>query len=310
MSAEITLYIEGQSPRTMAAGTAFSIGRAPTNDLVLNESKVSRNHAMIRLQGDKLYYVLDLGSSNGTILNGRRVSIPCALKSGDEITIAGHRMIFNHHVVETPPAEQPATEDLRTQVEFTSATVSILVVDIRNFTPLSESLPPEYLSKMIGEWFKEVQGIIERNGGTINKFIGDAVMCYWTKTRTEGNPLYIMGALQSAVEMVDLAKAFHQRLSSDHPKYSFHIGCGINAGKAIMGNVGVDSLPDFTAVGDCVNVAFRVESLCKELQRPIIVTEEVAHIAVQTGDKFNFDDLGLHKLKGKTQEQRVFAIKI
>lgn len=304
MSAELTVQLEGHEPKIMPLGPIFSMGRGPNNDLVVNDGKASRNHAVIRLQGDNLYYVLDLGSSNGTFLNGRRVSIPTALKSGDEIQVANHKMIFANKNAEL--REDFLTgEGMRTQVDFTSETISILVVDIRNYTSLSENIPPECLSKMIGEWFKEVQVIIERNGGEIDKFIGDAVMAYWLKTRTEGDNQYVVGAIHSAIQMVEMAKTFHQRLSSNYPGFSFHIGCGINAGKAIFGNVGVDSRRDVTAVGDCVNVAFRIETLCKELKRPIILTLEVQKAVA---GQFQFEDMGMHKLKGKAQEQQIFSI--
>ncbi len=306
MSAEITLEVEGQPPRKLPVGPLFAMGRGLSNDLVVNDVKASRNHAVIRLQGDKTYYLLDLGSSNGTLLNGRRVTIPNALKSGDEILVGNHLMKFVDHANDGTGVQAGPVEEMRTQVDFSTETVSILVVDIRNYTPLSEKLPPEYLSKIVGEWFKEVQVIIDRNNGNIDKFIGDAVMAYWLKTRTEGNQNYVIGALKSAIEMVDLAAKFHERLSADYPDFAFRIGCGLNAGKAITGNVGVDARRDFTAVGDCVNVAFRIETLSKELKRSIILTEEVVKAA---GDQFQFEDLGSHKLKGKSLEQRVFTVK-
>lgn len=306
MSAELKLEIEGQPPRNLALGPLFSIGRGPQNDLVVNNGKASRNHAVIRLQGDKAYYLLDLGSSNGTLLNGRRVTIPSALKTGDEIFIADHRMTFVDHSVDEAGAQAGPVEEMRTQVDFSTQTVAILVVDIRNYTVLSEKLPPEYLARIVGEWFKDVQLVIDGNSGEINKFIGDAVMAYWSKARTEGNKDYVVGAIKSALQLVDLAAKFNDRLSADHPGYAFQIGCGINAGKAITGNVGVDAKPDFTAVGDCVNVAFRIETLSKELKKSIILTEDV--VKAVSGE-FTFEDLGSHKLKGKSQETRVFTVR-
>ena len=106
--------------------------------------------------------------------------------------------------------------------------------------------------------------------------------------------------------MLKTAESFHQQVSSQYPEFGFRVGCGINTGKAIRGNVGVQAKPDFTAVGDCVNVAFRLESLCKEVDRTIVVSQEMRKAA---GEDFQFEDLGLKKIKGKAQELHVFAVK-
>jgi adenylate cyclase len=303
MSADLAITVKGQESKIVSLGPLFSMGREPSNDLMVNDVKASRNHAVIRLQGDNLYYILDLGSSNGTLLNGRLVSIPRALKSGDEIQIANYRMVFTDKNASSEASEIP--EGLRTQVEMSHETISILVVDIRNYTPLSENLPAQYMAKIIGEWFKEVQMIIESHGGEIDKFIGDAVMAYWLKARTKGNNQYVVGPIQTAIEIVKLAEIFNQRLSAIYPEFGFRIGCGINAGLAMFGNVGVDSRRDVTVVGDCVNVAFRIETLCKQLERCIVLTDEVKNAA---DGQFEFEDLGLHKLKGKWEEQRIFSV--
>jgi adenylate cyclase len=308
MSAQVTLQIEGQPERVIPLGAIFSIGRGPGNDVVLPDGRASRNHAVIRLQGDHAYYLLDLGSSNGTMLNGRRVTIPCALKNGDVVQIASGTFRFES-IEEAPPAEAPvedATGDMRTEVAFSSETVSILVVDIRNYTGLSEALPAESLSRVVGRWFQQTQEIIERNGGSIDKFIGDAVMAFWLKARTEGDNRHVVGPIQTALEMVALAEGFNQEVVATSPALGFRVGCGINCGQAIMGNIGVDARRDFTAVGDSVNVAFRLEKLCKELKREIVLSEDLVKAA---GDAFTFEDLGPQKIRGKAQDLRVFSVK-
>jgi len=307
MSAEVTLQIEGQPPQTFPVGTLFSIGRGPGNHVVINDARASRNHAVIRLQADRVYCIQDLGSSNGTMLNGRRIITPAVLRSGDEVKVANGRLLFTQKTVPEQPLDETAIDEMRTQVEFTSETVSILVVDIRNYTGLSEGIPTEDLSKTIGKWFQEVGVAIEHNGGEIDKFIGDAVMAYWLKTSADGDRKYVLGPIKAAVDLVQLAKIFHQQLTSRYPEFGFHVGCGINSGRAIRGNVGVDTRPEFTWVGDCVNVAFRLESLCKELKKPIVLSEEVKNVA---GADFQFEDLGPQKVKGKSQDLRVYTVKI
>jgi adenylate cyclase len=308
MSARVTLQIEGQPERVIPLGAIFSIGRGPGNDLVLPDGRASRNHAVIRLQGEGAYYLLDLGSSNGTMLNGRRVTIPCALKNGDVIQVASGTLRFES--AEEPPPEAAAAEDgagdMRTEVAFTSETVSILVVDIRSYTAMSESLPAETLSRVVGRWFQQAQDVIERNGGSIDKFLGDAVMAFWLKARTEGDNAYAVGPIRAALELLELARQFHAEVAAESPSLGFRIGCGINCGQAIMGNIGVDARRDFTVTGDSVNVAFRLEKLCKDLKRVIVLSEEVQRAA---GGAFAFEDLGPQKVRGKAQDIRVYSVK-
>ncbi len=306
MSAELSIHIEGQTSRKVTPGPLFSIGRGAGNDLPLQDSRASRQHAVIRLQSDQTHYLIDLGSGNGTFLNGRRVTIPSALKSGDEIQVANCRIQFTDLSTESSILQRPSPDEMRTQLEFTTETISILVVDIRNYTGLSEAIPAEDLSRIIGGWFKDVGQIIEQNGGSIDKFIGDAVMAFWLKAKTEGNTNHVIGPLKSSREMVRLARSYHEKLVSQYPDFGFSIGCGINTGKAILGSVGVDSLRTFTAVGDSVNVAFRMESLCKELKHPIVLSEEVKNAA---GEEFEFEDLGPQRVKGKSHDLRVFTLK-
>jgi len=306
MSAELSIHIEGQTSQNVTLGPLFSIGRGNSNDLPIQDSRASRQHAVIRLQSDQVYYLIDFGSANGTWLNERRVTIPSALKSGDKIQVANCVIEFTDLSAAGAAASQPSPDEMRTQLEFTTETISILVVDIRNYTGLSEAIPAEDLSRIVGGWFKDVGQIIEQHGGSIDKFIGDAVMAIWLKAKTEGNMNHVTGPLRSAKEMVRLARTYHEKLVAQFPDFGFAIGCGINTGKAIMGNVGVDSRRDVTVVGDCVNVAFRIESLCRELKHPIILSDEVKNAA---GEEFDFEDLGSQRVKGKSHDLRVFALK-
>jgi adenylate cyclase len=305
MSAELLLKVEGQEPRKLTLGPVFSIGRGPGNDLVLQDTLASRTHVVIRLQSDKIYYLVDLGSSNGTLLNDRRVTIPLALKSGDRIQIGDSHMEFTtNDVAVAEPVEADDSEDMRTQVQLRTETISILVVDIRNYTSLSEMIPAEKFSRFVGKWFSRAEMIINQHGGQIDKYIGDAVMAIWKKATTKGDVSYVIGPLEAAHELVKVAEEFDKNndLSCEHPQFHFAVGCGVHTGKAILGNVG-----QYTAVGDSVNITFRIEALCKQLQRSIILSDEVKKTA---GTAFQYEDLGVQQVKGKSQGVHVFALKI
>ena len=296
----------GETLRKVPLVGAFTVGRGSASDLVLKDARVSRAHAMLRPLGRGNFFVLDLGSANGTFLNGRIVTAPVQLTDGDTIVVADCTMKFEapdqRPITAPAPADYDAT--METAVNVSTEAVSLLVVDIRNFTRLSELIPPKELPGFIGAWFRDAGAVIESHGGVIDKFIGDAVMAYWLGGGEKQNKKLATGPLDSALELIEAAKLYHGQLSARHPELGFAIGCGIHAGEAMFGNLGGSTRRDFTAIGDCVNVAFRLESLCKELQKPLIVSTEVRDLA---GDAYAFEDLGLQKLKGKSVETRAFT---
>jgi adenylate cyclase len=307
MGAELNILLPHQTSRRFPLGAMCTIGRDPGNDLVLDNVRVSRNHALIRLLGGNRYNLMDLGSANGTFLNGRLVSVPVELNPGDQIIVADCTLTFVPH---EPPGAGPFSQHTvdvttRTATDVLQETISILVMDVRDYTRLAESLPGVELSQFMGGWFREVGVFVDRHGGTIDKFIGDAVMAYWPRARARDDRRFAHGPLAAAVESVRLAQTFDDRLRAGHAGLRFAVGCGIHLGEVLFANVGQSARRDFTAMGDCVNVAFRIESLCKPLGRPILASREVKEIA---GDAFRFEDLGRQPVKGRSEEVHVFAV--
>lgn len=306
MKAQLVALSKGRSVRRIELEHLLSIGRDLSNDVVLRDDLTSRNHALIRLQGDTAYYLADLGSSNGTYLNGNPVAVPQLLKSGDEIRIGAQILRFDCSMegeedFGTSPAAARST--LR---EFVRVRVSILVSDIRNFTPMTEAVPDEILSPIVADWFKLVGSIIELQQGTIDKFRGDGVMAYWLEDSEIERNQQVINCLLAAKDIVERACTYNNEVVHALRGKEFKVGCAVHTGEAVLGNFGSDSKQDFTAHGDCVNVAFRMESLCSALGRSVLVSKEVRQIAA---DEFSFDDLGPKPVKGKDKEIDIFALR-
>jgi adenylate cyclase len=307
LAAELIIVLPGQPESRVALRGAFTLGRGSGNNLVLADLRVSRSHALLRPFGRGKYYLLDMGSGNGTFLNGRLVTHPVELKDGDAIAIADCALKY------VDPAKRAAgagpemdTGSMDTAIDVSKEKISILVVDIRNFSGLTEAIPPKELPAFIGSWFRDAGAAIESHGGVIDKYIGDAIMAYWLGGSGTSGASSARGPLDSALELVETARLYHGQLSARHPELSFAVGCGIHMGEAMFGSMGGSARRDFTAIGDCVNAAFRIESLCKELKRPIVVSEEIKAAA---GAGYAFEDMGLHKLKGRAHDIHVFSVR-
>lgn len=262
----MSAYLKSVSPTgelTAACGAVTTIGRDRANDIVLPDLQVSRQHAIIRRLGKADYYFIDSGSSNGSRVNGRRITMPTLLADGDEIAIGNTTLRF-----EQPAQALSFSDSLSAQAtvimdEPVIREVTLLVADIRGFTRLSEQMPIRTLTRLMSNWFEQASEAIVKNGGTVDKFIGDCVFARWEGDGASEN---VLRALRTACLLRDETAGLHRHFSElSEPLY---IGVGINTG---MASIGVGS--DNTVLGDAVNVAFRLESASKELGVDVVLSE-------------------------------------
>jgi class 3 adenylate cyclase/CHASE2 domain-containing sensor protein len=172
------------------------------------------------------------------------------------------------------------------------ADVCILFSDIRDFTTLSEKMPPVVVTAVLQRYFDRMVHAVHRHEGTVDKFIGDGMMVLFGAPRPSSDPCgdAVRCALAMMSELDDLNAEFE---AEGLPTLT--IGIGINFGSVTVGNIGSSERHNYSAIGDAVNVAARLEGLTKELGRKILITEAVVS---RIGEGFQFDPLGSHKVKG------------
>lgn len=305
MKAELVrsgLSAETKAGEATPVGDVVTIGRGSGNSLILEDEQVSRNHALIRKENDD-YLIIDLGSSNGTFVNEKPVTSATQLHGDDVIRIGDTEFVFRH--IEPAGHRRIHASKKTTKRQFARVSLAVLVSDIRNYTTLSEALPTDLLSRFLSDWFRWVGRCVEAHKGNIEKFRGDSVMAYWIPEAGPSNA-HIVEALQTAADMFAESTQYGKRMSDQYPGHTFDIGCAVHCGEAVLGNIGADSRRDFTTLGDCVNVAFRMESLCSALDRPVLVSEDIKALAEH---EFAFEDLGPQALKGKSEPMRLYALR-
>jgi adenylate cyclase len=182
--------------------------------------------------------------------------------------------------------------------------ITVLFSDIRHFTAISESMTPEDVVHLLNEYFEVMLKVVFKHQGTIDKFMGDGLMAEF------GAPLedseQEVHAVRCAIDMIQELKKLNVKLESDgKPKLS--IGIGIHSGFAIMGNIGSEKRMEYTAIGDCVNVASRLEQATKTYKHPILVSEET-YLALN--NQFECNSIGTISLPGRTQEIKVYAVEV
>jgi len=305
MKAALEIRLPGQPNAVADLRTSYSIGRGKGNDLVIRHELVSRSHAIIRLLGNETYYIADLGSTNGTFLNGKLVLVPTAMNSGDLIQVGGCDVKFLQSPARRPEALVRTLGERSTAVAFDKEMVSVLVSDVRDYTRLSGAMSPTKLSQFMGGWFRDASEIIENNGGQIDKFIGDATMAFWVRAQADKRQEWAKGSVIAALELVRRSGEFNRQLVEHQPRLRFAIGCGVHIGWASLGNMGRSARRDFTATGSTVVTAFRLESLTRQLDRPILISFQTAN---ELDGVFQFEDLGCHVVKGRRRAIHAYAL--
>ena len=172
------------------------------------------------------------------------------------------------------------------------ADICVLFSDVRGFTTLTEHMPPQVVTTLLQRYFDRMVHAVHRYDGTVDKFIGDGMMVLFGAPRKSQDPCG--DAVQCALAMMAELDALNVEFERESLP-TLTIGIGINYGTVTVGNIGSSERHNYSAIGDAVNVAARVEGLTKELGRKIIITESVVN---RIGERFHLDPLGTHKVKG------------
>jgi len=243
---------------------------------VLKGSKTSRRHAVIHLQAEGEYWLVDFGSTNGTNVNGRRVLKPTLLRDWDEIFIGDECFTFRQDANATPTEQDMATTNV-TDNDIKTVNCWLLVADIEGSTILSRTVPPDELPVVLGRWFASCKETIDAHDGQINKFLGDGFFAYW---------------IEQPAAAAQVATAV-QKLSDAQGSTPLKFRWVLHRGPVSVG--GTARLGEESLLGSEVNFTFRMESLAGNLNLNRLVSDSARANLPLNG---TLRDVGLHPLSG------------
>jgi adenylate cyclase len=177
--------------------------------------------------------------------------------------------------------------------------VTVLFADIQGFTAMSEGMAPEAVVEVLNNYFTEMVELVFRHRGTLDKFVGDALMAVF------GVPVPLAGAATRAVECALAMQRHLARMQEQGLTPIQGMRIGINTGEAIVGNIGSQKRMDFTVVGDVVNVAARLQELAKELEADTLISEATCR---ELEGKFNLGAEEAVVLRGRQEATTVFRL--
>jgi adenylate cyclase len=185
--------------------------------------------------------------------------------------------------------------------------ISVMFTDIRNFTTISESMDPAELIKMMNDFLTPMTSCVLNNRGTIDKYMGDAMMAFWNAPLDD--PDHALHACTAALQMLSELKALNETLrrQAEENKKVFkelRAGIGIHTGRASVGNMGSKQRFAYSALGDTVNLASRIEGQTKGYGISVMISEEVRKQA----PSFAAIEIDLLTVKGRKEPERVYAL--
>ena len=197
-------------------------------------------------------------------------------------------------------AEQVLKGTIKLGGERKKATV--FFSDIRGFTAISEKLEPEEVVEFLNQYMTRMVNCVNNTNGVVDKYIGDAVMAVWGAPVTHGNDTEnaVNGALMMRHELIEFNKG-----RGGDKKPIIKIGCGLNTGPVLAGQIGSNERMEYTVIGDTVNLASRIESLNKPFGTDILVSTDTYH---EIKNIFRLVPMQKIKVKGKSEPQQIFAV--
>lgn len=188
-------------------------------------------------------------------------------------------------------------------VEPKKAEITVMFSDIRGFTTISEKLDAQDLALFLNQYLSDMTGLVFDHQGTLDKYIGDAVMAFWGAPYEE--PGHAVKACHTAIEMMDRVREMQKKWEAEG-KPHLDIGIGLNTGLASVGSMGSALRKGYTALGDAVNLSSRLEGLNKDYGTHILVNETTYTAAKDDG--FVFRELDLIRVKGKLQPVIIYEL--
>lgn len=301
----------GTQLKAMASGQTYEldefnlIGRGDEATIKIEDSGVSRQHATIRREGGH-FWLVDLGSANGTYVNDAALTAARVLRDGDRVQFGTNLMLFcqddggPRDVTEIGMTTQVLR---RAPVKLVTRPVTLIVGDLRGFTELSSQLTSGEVGDLLREWYADCNTIMRKAGATIDKFIGDCVFAYWYGTEPDIRAKAVEAA--RALRSPDDSSTSPTRLMLKTQK-NISIDCrvGLHIGDATMGAMGKGIN---TAVGDAVNIVFRIESLTRQLDTGVLAS--AAFVLDWPPGQDLFEPRGSHDVKGHPDKIEVFSLK-
>lgn len=251
----LNYWIEDKDGKVFALQFPFSVGRSPDNTYVIASDRVSRRHALVQMRSEGEFWLSDLGSRNGVFLNRQPMQHSARLKDGDVFQIADHQFVFHMPDMLEVSNDASTAHDV-TMVGHQTVNSWIFIADIIGSVRQAQAHEPDVWTANVGAWIADCRAILNENGGTMNKFLGDGFLAFWTTERARGED--VVAALQRMTELQAASRLAFRFVVHYGPVQFVSISRG-----------------EISLTGNAVNYTFRLEKVASGLDQVAVVTRSV-----------------------------------
>ncbi len=233
---------------------------------------------MVQFTDSGSCYLYDLDSRNGTLVNGRRVSVPTMLSHGDRITIGPYTLGFAHEQsAQAPPAELPSAAP-DTQVSEEQHQVTTVVINIRDYADLERRVGAPRLAVIVAALHHQARPILEDMGAWTQKYFGPAILAIWVHRSIKPPLNVVLSAFESVSRIARAAGGLQGQFGLD---VAVRVSVGIETGKTSLDNLDSRGSADLAALDDAVNRAFRIDFNAKDPDREVAFGAATGEILLQ-----------------------------
>jgi len=265
-----------------------SIGRSSSSHIALADPCISRRHALIQQQNEHEFWLVDLGSSNGIKLNGRRLSQPSRLKSGDVIGLLNFAFTFRDNGLRAAATPTDVTQHA-TQMAVEHHFCWLVLTDIEGSSRLAHDLPPDELAQIVGGWLLHCRDDIESVGGTVNKYLGDGLFAYFVDSN------------EAPLRVRQLVAKLAARQGAGKPPFRIVL----HFGQVTMG--GASASGEESLLGPEINFIFRLEKVAGGLREPITLSDAAGR---RWPHPHEIALIGAHAVPSYEGEHPLYAVKL
>ena len=284
---------------------ALKMGRAESNDLVLNDYGASRMHASISASYNGVA-IADMSSTNGTFVNGERIESLHNLNNGDIIDIGGTKIRVEVTADEVTNSLSSNFASRAMTAELKPISVTVCVITAENFHKLAQEISPNEMSQMLERWRGSIQNTAEEYGGVVDKAIGPSNILLWREGEAKKNALK---ATHAALQIRDLTESLSKRDDwGYHEKHPWKSACVLSSGlglQGVLGTKGEHKGKSFAMLGDPINTAFQLEKMLGKLGTNFVIDQDTAKYLEGS---FDVKKVIQVKLKGSEKPVSTFTI--
>lgn len=272
----------GQQRLSLTASSCWTVGRSDDNNLVLSDQWISRNHAMIQSMESGEFYLIDLGSRNGSFINGRRVSVPVSLRSGDLLTFGQSELQFFCSTANAALPNGAASEHnfTATATIHVRRLVSIAAIDLCDFPAMTHSLSAKELSEAVSLWFRQAGEVLKDYGGWVDRYTGSSIVAIWIHGTQDVPREESLRTIRAIYELHNIINELNQRYAL--PMH-LRLGIGLDQGCAMVGDMESGVRPEYAVLGDTLDDTRHYELATQQLGLDIAVSSKLYQQLAQLG---------------------------